>query len=248
MRTADWHTILMGGLNGGGRGYYALDVTDPPSPRCSGNSTGPTTTTTDIGYSFGNPLAVKKTDGTWVVAGGFRLRQRQRRTLMAPTTLSPGSGKGVLYVLNPKTGAVITKVSTTAGDATTPSGLARMSYWADSPEQNATALFAYGGDLLGNLWRFDINTTAAVKNVITLATFKDANGNPQPITTRPEMTNVGLNRMIFMATGKYLEVSDLTDKQTQSLYAIIDDGTQVADPRALAQRTLVDDIASRNGR
>ena len=52
---------------------------------------------------------------------------------------------------------------------------------------------------------------------------------------------VGLNRMIFTATGKYLEVSDLTDKKTQSLYAIVDNGTEVTDPRDLAKRTLVDD-------
>ena len=27
-----WKTILVGGLGRGGRGYYALDVTDPASP------------------------------------------------------------------------------------------------------------------------------------------------------------------------------------------------------------------------
>ena len=31
--TAVWKTILMGALNGGGRGIYALDVTDPASPK-----------------------------------------------------------------------------------------------------------------------------------------------------------------------------------------------------------------------
>src|SRR3546814_1492779 len=28
-----WKTILVGGLNGGGRGYYALDITNPASPK-----------------------------------------------------------------------------------------------------------------------------------------------------------------------------------------------------------------------
>ncbi len=27
-----WKTVLVAGLNGGGRGYYALDVTDPDNP------------------------------------------------------------------------------------------------------------------------------------------------------------------------------------------------------------------------
>ena len=30
--TAVWKTILVGGLNGGGKGYYALDITNPASP------------------------------------------------------------------------------------------------------------------------------------------------------------------------------------------------------------------------
>ena len=34
-----WKTILVGGFNSGGRGYYALDITDPANPRCCGSST-----------------------------------------------------------------------------------------------------------------------------------------------------------------------------------------------------------------
>jgi type IV pilus assembly protein PilY1 len=28
-----WKTILVGGLNKGGKAYYALDITDPASPK-----------------------------------------------------------------------------------------------------------------------------------------------------------------------------------------------------------------------
>ena len=64
----------MGALNGGGRGYYALDVTDPAVPKMLWEFTwADDDNHRDIGYSFGNPLAVKKTDGTWVVlvASGY---------------------------------------------------------------------------------------------------------------------------------------------------------------------------------
>jgi type IV pilus assembly protein PilY1 len=120
-----------------------------------------------------------------------------------------------------------------------------MAYWADNPEQNATALYGYGGDLAGNLWRFDINCTVAddaankCKRVIKLATFELPEGTPQPITTRVEMTKLGTDRMIFVGTGKYLEQSDLTDKNVQSVYAIIDKGASTVSDRAtLAGRTL----------
>ena len=31
--TTSWKTMLVGGLNAGGRGYYALDVTNPTAPK-----------------------------------------------------------------------------------------------------------------------------------------------------------------------------------------------------------------------
>jgi len=53
--------------------------------------------------------------------------------------------------------------------------------------------------------------------------------------------------MIFTATGKYLEQADLNSDnfRTQSLYAIVDNGTAVANPRALAQRTLTSNRPNR---
>ncbi len=53
---------MMGALNGGGRGYYALDVTDPTAPKILWEFTS--RNDADLGYSFGNPLAAKKADGT----------------------------------------------------------------------------------------------------------------------------------------------------------------------------------------
>ena len=244
LSTATWKTILMGALNGGGRGIYALDVTDPDFPQMLWEFTS--LDDADFGYSFGNPLAVKKADGKWVVlvSSGY---DNVKLNITGDPYDADGSGKGFLFVLEPlglgggvATAKVIDKIPTGVGAKATPSGLGKMSYWSDSPEQNATALFAYGGDLVGNLWRFDINTKAVVK----LATFTDlpsGAGNPQPITTRPEMTNVGTNRMIFVSTGKYLEASDLSAASKllkQSLYAIIDNGTEVTNPRGLAQRIL----------
>ena len=69
-------------------------------------------------------------------------------------------------------------MQTTAGDRHHAQRAGRIAYWADNPEQNATALYAYGGDLLGNLWRFDINTRRP--EVIRLATFKDGEASLSP--------------------------------------------------------------------
>lgn len=206
--TAVWRTILVGGLNGGGRGYYALDITDPNAPSLLWEFTP--ANDSNVGYSFGNPVITKKADGTWVVlvTSGYN-------------NTSPGDGKGYLYVLNAKTGAIISAISTGVGDTTTPSGLARIAGWNSEPAGNMAG-FVYGGDLLGNVWRFNINTAATP---FKLALLEDPSGAPQPITTSPVLGQIKTKRVIFIATGKYLETSDLTNTQVQSVYAIKDDDT-----------------------
>ena len=94
-----WKTILVGGFNAGGRGYYALDVTDPLAPKALWEFTD-----SNMGYSFGNPEISKLKDGTWVVmvTSGYN-------------NLSPGDGVGRLYVLNANTGTLIRTISTGVG-------------------------------------------------------------------------------------------------------------------------------------
>ncbi len=218
----DWKTILISGLNGGGRGYFALDVTDPVSPSFLWEID--TSTDEDIGYSYGEPIITKKQDGTWVVlfASGYN-------------NVSPGDGEGHLYIYNAWTGTAIDKIDTGVGSTATPSGLAKISGWADDPMKNNTTTYVYGGDLAGNVWKFDINATDAGDKVMKFAILKDASGNTQPVTVSPELGLIGTKKVIFVATGKYLEAADLTDMQTQSLYAIKDEesGSVVNNPRSV---------------
>ena len=210
--TAVWRTILVGGLNAGGRGYFAMDVTDPKSPTLLWEFTP--AIDSDLGYSYGNPVITAKADGTWVVllTSGYN-------------NTSPGSGQGYLYVLNAATGAVISKIGTGVGSTTTPSGLAKISAWNDAPSSNRTT-YVYAGDLLGNVWRFDINAATAFK----FATLMDPSGNPQPVTTAPVLGKISGKRIIYIGTGKYLETADLSTTQVQSEYAIKDDNATATLP------------------
>ena len=233
-----WRTILVAGLNGGGRGHYPLDITIPASPTLLWEFSS--ANDNDLGYTFGHPVITKKSDGTWVtlVTSGYN-------------NTSPGDGKGYLYVLNAMTGAVINKIGTGVGDTATPSGLSRVSSWADDPEKNNAATFTYGGDLLGNLWRFDINTAAAP---LLFATLKDSSGVAQPITVAPELGKVDGKRVVYIGTGKYLEASDLTNVQQQTQYALKDEDntTTLVNPRThttapkMVQQTITNDGATRN--
>jgi type IV pilus assembly protein PilY1 len=219
-----WHTIVVGGQNSGGRGYYALDVTDPATPVSLWEFTD-----TNMGYTFGNPEIVKLKDGTWVVlvTSGYN-------------NVSPGDGVGRLYVLNAQTGALIRTISTGVGTTTTPSGLGKVRAWVDNATTDNTAQRAYSGDMLGNVWRFDVNgdVGAAGYDAQLLVTLTDSatGGNPQPITTKPELGDVAGTAVVFVGTGRYLGVSDLGDTKLQSFYAIKDSlgSTTLGNPRATA--------------
>lgn len=210
--TGTWRTIVVGGLNSGGRGYYALDVTDPLNPILLWEFTN-----TNLGLSYGNPIITKRA-GQWVVAfaSGY----------------NNADGNGHLFVLDAYTGTLLddiptfTSGTTPAGTAGAPSGLARINSWVDADTDNTEKRF-YGGDLLGNLWRFTIDGTAATgKGALLLAQFKTSPTVGQAITTKPMLAEVTFNgakyAVVYVGTGRYLGTSDLSDTTVQSVYAIKD--------------------------
>ena len=230
-----WKTMLVAGLNDGGKGYYALDVTDPTSPKgmwefkwnsavcpfaagttpigaAAGNSSD-----CHLGYTFGKPLITKLADGTWVVmvTSGYN-------NVNAPP--QAGDGVGYLYVLNASTGKIMYKMPTAVGDATTPSGLAQINNFVDQSEINNLTLRVYGTDVLGNIWRFDVNDTIlpAGREATLVGTATDGSGTPQPITIRPELSTLNGDGMIFVATGRFLGATDVGDTQSQAVYGIVD--------------------------
>jgi type IV pilus assembly protein PilY1 len=234
----DWRTIVVGGLGKGGRGYYALDVTDTkPTDEATlanrilwefPNATTPSDVAKNVGYSFGKPIITKTKAHGWVVlvASGYNNG--------ADTA---GDGKGYLFVLNARTGELIKAISTGAGASDTPSGLAHLAGYAENVETDNTVQYVYGGDVRGNVWRFNLTDpkTSTGWTVHRLATLVDASGNFQPITTEPELGKIKANgvdrRMIMIGTGMLLGDKDIPGTagqntwatQTQTMYGLVDD-------------------------
>jgi type IV pilus assembly protein PilY1 len=214
---SEWKTILVGGLNKGGRSYYALDITDPENPKPLWEFTD-----ANLGLSFGNPIITKRKDGTWIVvfASGYNNGTGDGA--------GTGDGKGRLFVLNANTGAKVISadIPTTAGTASNPSGLAKINTWIDDVSDNTSKRF-YGGDLQGNLWRFDIdNLVLPNQGALLLAKFQVNETTPQPITTRPETVEVSGKPVVIVATGRYLGAADVEDTTQQSIYAVKDSLTE----------------------
>lgn len=251
---SNWKTILVGGLGKGGRAYYALDITDPNAPKglwefnhdksfCYAG-TGEHNTDCHLGYSFSVPIIGKlqpkdgETYGRWVVivTSGYN-------NVNAPWDKdadgdiddaddTAGDGYGYLYVLDAATGHILQKISTGQGAKDNPSGLSNTRDWttADDVSVDPTISLVYGADLLGNIFRFDINAETPTAELVT--TLTDGT-NPQPVTARLSLAKIGnySQPYIFVATGRYLGSEDIEDKQVQSVYAIKDTGSFIADVR-----------------
>ena len=238
--SSDWRTILVAGLNSGGTGYYALDVTNPLATGvkvlweftnrgvCYSDAeiaVGDKTSDCHIGLSYGNPIIAKRrSDGKWVVivTSGYN------------NNTGGGDGKGYLYVLEAHTGKILHRLSTGVGTAASPSGLAKINGWATNSNIDNTVLAVYGGDLEGNLWRFQLDSTApGYLGVVKVAAVKSAGGVAQPITVKPELgpvPNQPNDRMILFGTGKFLENLDKTDTSDQTIYALKDVPTVTTSP------------------
>lgn len=219
---SDWRTLLVTGLGKGGRSYVAMDVTDVPTSSTSEATIAGKVlwefTHEDMGFSYGRPFIVKTRKWGWVVviAAGYN------NNLGVSSSSAPG--KGVVFVLNPTNGALLQKITTSAGSVTTPSGLAHLSgYVQDYADMTMDQLYA--GDLLGNVWRFDfMSPTLSVPSETTpIAILRDVDGNPQPVTTEPLIEIApDLVRYVFVGTGRLLHTNDRDSTQRQTFYAVRD--------------------------
>jgi type IV pilus assembly protein PilY1 len=225
----DWRTVLVGGLGAGGRSVYALDVTTPPSALDTEQTIASSGrvlwefTDPDLGYVFDPPTLVKTYAYGWVV--------------LVPSGYNNPGGKGILYVLNPTNGAVLQRLTTNVGTNAAPSGLSTIRAYAPS-RRDPYVLQAYGGDLQGNVWRFDLSDADPSNwRVDLIAKLTDANGNEQPITTgiRIEIDqNNNVDRYLFVGTGKLLGVNsalsidDINSNSVRNTLYVIRDGTRLA--------------------
>lgn len=264
--SSDWRTLLVGGLRKGGFGFYALDVTDPTAPdegslagkvlwefpNAQTDSDEPTARA-NVGYSYGRPLIVKTRATGWVVVvtSGYN-------NGTGPDS-SGGDGIGRVWILDPRSGRIIRTLSTGVGTATSPSGLAQLAALAQRPQIDPTVEALYGGDLLGNIWRFDLSgDTIASWYVAKLATLKTSGGQVQPVTTEPELGVIQGRRVIFVGTGQTLGESDVLNsatentsmsRRTNSVYALRDDPAHSSPTTALiaGRSSMVQQTVTKSG-
>jgi type IV pilus assembly protein PilY1 len=241
----NWHTVLVGGLNKGGQAIYALDITNPASfgatkvmwefndvgagaPGDKGDK--------DLGYTFSRPAIVRLNNNKWAAVFGNGYNNSESDGASTTST----SGAAALYVVDIANGEVIRKIPVPGGDTANPNGLATPAAVDFNGDVNVD--YIYAGDLLGNMWKFDLTSSnpgswnvayQSSGTPVPLYVAEDEDGNPQPITSRPEVGRGpnGNGMVVLFGTGKFLE--DPADKllasqTTQSFYGIYDPNSGAA--------------------
>jgi len=266
-----WKTVIAGGLNNGGQGIYALNVTDPANFSeanadydASGNPNGiflweySDVQDADMGYTYSQPVVVRTKNATtsqrWVAifGNGYNNTVADGR---ASTT-----GEAVLYVIDLATGTRLKKISTGVGTSASysggkPNGLA--SPTAADLDGDGIIETVYAGDLFGNLWKFNFDSTStsgwdvmrdAGGNPVPLFVATDSAGNRQPITSQVRVVRGpgSTGAVVSFGTGKFLEATDNADTSTQSLYGIYDSGGTVA-RSDLLQQTITTELTQTVG-
>ncbi|GGE74055.1 pilus biosynthesis protein [Streptosporangium jomthongense] len=242
----DWRSIIVGGGRAGAKGIFALDITDPSQFteanaekivlwEFSGSDNA------HMGYVTQAPIIAMTKWGTetrWTafVSNGYNSDTASTGFFMLDIE---GGMDGtwdaadVRYVEFESGGAGLSPLAAldTTGD-----------YLVDR---------VYAGDLDGNLWAAKLTSSG------TWTTAYGTTSSPQPLfttkanqaitaapvaaanKTMPRAGNLP-NLMVYFGTGKYLEASDVTSDESQSVYGVWDRGTSGLSRSNLESRSITE--------
>lgn len=239
-----WRTILVGTLRAGGKGLFALDITDPEKISLLWEFHEYSAEAVDLaikpGYSFPKPTIARLHNGRWAVVTGNGYKGE-----------GTNNGGAALYIIDAITGKLTKSLEVTGETGENGLSTPRLVDF----DGDGVADYAYAGDLQGNLWRFDLlggsasgptttppsNGSYGTKsdgtskfqvsyNGSPMFKARSANGQIQPITSAPSVIRhpTRLGYLVVFGTGRYVEIGDKEPNKSyaQSLYGIWDTKTK----------------------
>lgn len=246
-----WHTILIGSMRLGGRGIFALDITDQGNPADESAAAGKflweftNLNDADLGYTYASANLGRLHNGKWVVvlSSGYFPQKLQEASATYGKNATPDNAPGAsstvshLWILDAATGALIRKIDTPA---------TVKSYGLSTPVLGDFGLdqvddVAVAGDLAGNLWRFDLTNTDPTQWSVEAMFQAYTNNSPcsttnttglgcEPITVMPQaFGDPATGSLIYVfGSGEYLGPSDRTASSvlgTNHFFGVRDFGT-----------------------
>ena len=202
-------TILIGTTAAGGKGVFALDVSDASpgseaaaAARILWEISPETPGFENLGYTYAQPVITTLSNGetTLVLPNGYN---------------NTSNGHAILYLIEPLTGKKLQEIDTHAfggsGNADNPNGLSSVSVWSSASGNKMDTAFA--GDLDGAMWQFDLLKATATRIHATQPS--------QGITSAPALTRHPYGGAIVMfVTGRLLAPEDAEDRSPHYAYGI----------------------------
>jgi type IV pilus assembly protein PilY1 len=225
-----WHTWLIGGLGPGGSAIYALDITNPGMNGAGGFTEGTAATTvigewgtqtltttlangstatttvnsltcvnlatcaTNLGNTYGVPQIRRFHNGSWGAVFGNGQGSASGDAGIYVMLVDPTAGPGNITFYYLSTG----KAGSNGIDYTTPADL----------DGDHISDYVYAGDLLGNVWRFDLTSTNPAAWGVTNAngvsinsTASNGGGSPVPLFTTPANQPITTKVLVASVAG-----------------------------------------------
>ncbi len=264
-RGNSWRTVLVSGQGAGGQGVFALDITDPGKFHERNAEKLVLWEFTDydapnLGFTFGSPTIALMQNDRWAAIFGNGYNSKD--------TTSGTAGQAELFIVFLEggldgrwtEGTDYVRLNTGVGSTTMRNGLSTPAVVDINGDGAADR--AYAGDILGNIWAFDLSSefTSQWSAANSLAGGVSprplfSGDSTRPITVKPEIishpdaakSGNEPNLLIFFGTGQYLEARDYSTTLPQRYYAVWDRGDLEITPSDLVQQTLLAN-AQENGR
>lgn len=254
----NWKTVLVGGLRGGGKGVFALDVTNPSFSNSDTDAASHAlwefnetdiinsgSGLSELGFTFSKPKIALMNNGKWAAIFGNGYNSAHGEASLLILYLEGGLDgtwtAGTDYEV----------IRTGVGNAGTPNGLGQVTLV--DLDGDIVVDYIYAGDIRGNLWAFDVQGTSGwgvahgAGNPLFTATdaVPQTTGTLQQITVKAAITRTETttttntpNVLVIFGTGQYLTTADPTNTDDQSLYAVWDAGQGNLDKDNLVEQTL----------
>ena len=215
-----WRNLVIGGTGAGAKSMFAINVpvtTTTTALNATTSAPGASdllweissakTGFEEMGYVLSTAEHGMTRDGSWVVIFGNGYESTSK--------------KAQLFIVNAVTGALIRKIDTGSGSTANPNGLGGVRVVRNVNKQIVSV---YGGDLLGNMWKFDLSAnTPGSWNVAFGGAPLTTTSPAQPITAAPTyVVHPSGGVMVLYGTGKLFEVGDITDMASRTLYGVWD--------------------------
>lgn len=246
-----WHSVLIGGERAGGKGIFALDVTNP-ALFSEANAAQialwefDNSDDADMGFSFSKPSIAMMANGRWaaILGNGYNNNgdgKAKLFILFLDGGLDDVWTPGTDYIeLSTNTGAIV------SGDCANASSDCNGLSTPQTADVNSDQIVdrVYAGDLKGNMWAFDLSDPVASNWKVAYS------GNPlfiagKPITSKPSLISnpaqpngAAPNLLVFFGTGQYLGLSDVSTTDVQTFYGVWDHGVSSLTSLSLVEQTF----------